>query len=69
MPPTDGPTTQKMRRHDAAVDALAALRDSVAGVSVEEEMTRLSQFAHASEAAARVVGVVDELLQSLLRSL
>ncbi|RMH40725.1 MAG: flagellar hook-associated protein FlgK [Deltaproteobacteria bacterium] len=53
----------------ARLDALAALRDSVAGVSLEEEMTRLSQFARASEAAARVVGTVDDLLATLIDTL
>jgi flagellar hook-associated protein 1 FlgK len=50
-------------------DALVALRDSVSGVSIEEEMTRLSQFQHGAEAATRFVATVDELLDHLIRTL
>lgn len=47
-------------------DSIAALRDSVMGVSVEEELTRLQAFQRASEASARVLSTVDGLLGTLI---
>ena len=43
-------------------DVLSAARDSLSGVSAEEEMSRLSQFQRASEAAANFLQTVDDLL-------
>lgn len=41
-------------------------REQVAGVSLDEEMVNLIKYQHAYQASARLVGVVDELLQTLL---
>jgi len=50
-------------------DVLAAARDSVSGVSTQEEMTRLSAFQHASEAATQFVSTVNQLLTDLIQKL
>jgi flagellar hook-associated protein 1 FlgK len=50
-------------------DSLASLRDTVSGVSVEEELTRLQTFQRASEASARVLQTVDGLLGTLIEAL
>lgn len=50
-------------------DSLASLRDSVSGVSVEEELTRLQAFQRASEASARVISTVDSLIGTLIETL
>lgn len=50
-------------------DMLASLRDSVSGVSLEEELARLAQFQHAAEASAKFVSVVDDLMSSLTNQL
>lgn len=50
-------------------EMLAGLRDSVSGVSIEEELAKLSQFQHATEASARFVSVVDEMMSSLINTL
>lgn len=44
------------------VDQLHSRRDSFSGVSLDEELTNLLKFQHAFQAAARVVTVVDEML-------
>ena len=63
-----------VRFSQAAVDASTTLanqadiqRSSISGVSVDEEMVRLIQFQAAYQAAARVISVADEMIQTLLR--
>ncbi len=50
-------------------DSLASLRDTVSGVSVEEELTRLQSYQRASDASARVLQTVDGLLGTLIEAL
>ena len=50
----------------AKSDTLASIRDSVSGVSQEEELARLAQFQHAHEAAAKFVSVVNDMLSNLM---
>ncbi len=45
---------------------LDTLRDSVAGVSLDEEMTSLIKFQRAFEAAAQLISVVDSMLDTLV---
>ena len=42
-------------------------RTSVAGVSIDEELTHLMQYQQAYGAAAKIVSIVDEMMQSLLQ--
>jgi flagellar hook-associated protein 1 FlgK len=41
-------------------------RDSVSGVSLDEEMTNLMRYQKAFEASARVITTVDEMLETVL---
>lgn len=50
-------------------ESLASIRDSVSGVSVEEELSRLSQFQRASEATTRFMSTVDGMLGYLIERL
>ncbi len=45
---------------------LEAIRDSTSGVSLDEEMANLMKFQHAYTAAAKLITVADEMLQTLL---
>jgi flagellar hook-associated protein 1 len=47
---------------------LANQRDSVSGVSLDEEMTNLMKFQKAYEASARLITVVGEMLDALLNA-
>ncbi len=47
-------------------DHLEGLRSSVQGVSIDEEVTNLNQAQHAYNAAARVISVIDEMLDTLI---
>ena len=39
----------------------------MAGVSIDEELTHLMQYQQAYGAAAKIVSIVDEMMQSLLQ--
>ena len=41
-------------------------RDSVSGVSIDEEMTDMVKYQKAFEASARLVTTVDEMLDTIL---
>ncbi|MCC6903413.1 MAG: flagellar hook-associated protein FlgK [Polyangiaceae bacterium] len=43
-----------------------SLRESLSGVSLDEEMVSLTKYQHAYDAAAKVLATVDELLRELL---
>jgi len=63
---------QAQGAHDlelARNDALASLRDSLSGVSLEEEMMRLSQMQRSAEAASTFISTVDEMLTNLIATL
>jgi flagellar hook-associated protein 1 FlgK len=47
-------------------DQLAAMREGVSGVSLDEELTNLLSFQRSFEASARMITVADELMQTIL---
>lgn len=58
---------QQMAEFQADVENhLNALRESVAGVNLDEEMTNMVMYQHAYAAAARVVNAMDEALDVLI---
>lgn len=64
---TDAQSAQDL--HTARGDMLAASRDALSGVSIEEEMLRLSEFQRAAEAASTFVSTVDQMLANLISTL
>ena len=48
------------------VDQLKRQRQQVSGVSLDEETTHLIQYQHAYQAAARVISIVDGMLDTLI---
>ena len=54
---------------DLQSENLADLRDSLSGVSIEDELAHLSEFQRASEATTRFIATVDELLATMIREL
>jgi flagellar hook-associated protein 1 FlgK len=48
------------------VNELNALRDSISAVSLDEEMTNLIKYQHAYQAAAKLITISDEMLDTLI---
>jgi flagellar hook-associated protein 1 FlgK len=48
------------------VNELNTLRDSISAVSLDEEMTNLIKFQHAYQAAAKLITISDEMLDTLI---
>jgi flagellar hook-associated protein 1 FlgK len=57
---------QAVETQSAIKDQIAAMREAVSGVSLDEEMVALTKYQRAYEAAGRVLSTVDELLQDLI---
>ena len=57
---------QAVETNTAITDAIQNQRQQVSGVSVDEEMIQLTQAQRAYQAAARVVTIVDDLLNTLI---
>ena len=53
-------------RDGLVAEHLAGLRDSLAGVDTQEELTNLARFEHASTAMAKFVSTIDGMLGSLI---
>lgn len=51
---------------DSMVEQLTTRRDSETGVSLDEEMTNMIKFQHAYTAAAKLLKVADEMLETLI---
>jgi len=50
----------------AMANKLEGIRDSISAVSLDEEMTNLIKFQTAFQAAAKLISVSDEMLNTLL---
>ena len=66
-----GASTLQARNSRHLAESVSAqvmnLREQISGVSIDEEMVNLIKFQHAYSAAAKMITVVDEMLQTLLQ--
>jgi flagellar hook-associated protein 1 FlgK len=54
---------------DSLLSSLEQSRDSVSGVSLDEEFANLIQFQHSYNANAKIISTVDELLDVVINGL
>lgn len=59
---------RKLQNASSLVDTLRNRRDSVSGVSMDEEMANLIKYQHAYSAAARSLNAIDDMLNKLINS-
>ncbi|MFH2047329.1 MAG: flagellar hook-associated protein FlgK [Pseudomonadota bacterium] len=52
--------------NEVMFDNLNNIRDSISAVSLDEEMTNLIKYQHAYSAAAKLISIADEMLNTLL---
>lgn len=52
--------------NEVMVNKLEGVRDSISAVNLDEEMTNMIKFQHAYTAAAKLIGIADEMLTALL---
>ncbi|ACV61587.1 flagellar hook-associated protein FlgK [Desulfofarcimen acetoxidans DSM 771] len=57
---------QLLETYEAIGDQLFAQRESVSGVSIEEEMTNLLQYQYGYQAASKIITTIDQMLETLL---
>jgi len=58
--------TSSYTQQDAMISYLENYRESISGVSLDEEMINMLQFEAAYESAAKLISKIDEMLQTLL---
>jgi len=56
----------QLEQKENLIGQLEMRREAVSGVSLDEEMTDLIKFQHAFEASARLIGIADEMLTTIL---
>ncbi|MGB9592262.1 MAG: flagellar basal body rod C-terminal domain-containing protein, partial [Candidatus Kryptoniota bacterium] len=55
-----------MNMFQVASNQMNAFRQSISGVSIDEELANMIQYQHSFEAAAKVVSTVDQMYQSII---
>jgi flagellar hook-associated protein 1 FlgK len=58
--------TSSYKHQDSMVSYLENYRESISGVSLDEEMINMLQFETAYEAAAKLINTVDKMLETLM---
>ncbi|MBF0214078.1 MAG: flagellar hook-associated protein FlgK [Magnetococcales bacterium] len=57
---------ESLTAQQSAQSFLSDMRESISGVSLEEELTDLIRFQRAFQASSKMVGVADELMQTII---
>lgn len=63
-----GNAVNRYEYNQVIVQQITTRRDSVAGVSLDEEMTNMIKFQQAFSAAARLITLTDEMLETVLNT-
>ena len=54
---------------NTVMNDLRALRDSISGVNIDEELADIIKFQHGYNAAAKFVSVIDEMIDTVINRL
>ena len=54
------------KKQDIVVDYLESLRQSISGVNLDEEMAQMVMYQHGYNASARIVSMMDQLLDTII---
>jgi flagellar hook-associated protein 1 FlgK len=57
---------ENLEVEEVTIEDLQTRRLEISGVSLDEEVTNMIQFQRAFEASARMISVVDEMLQTVI---
>jgi len=60
---------RKVDNIQALVDQVKSQRESIMGVSLDEESAHMIQYQHAYEACAKVISIMDEMLDTLINGM
>jgi len=58
--------SSRLSHQESMIRQLEMRRESVSGVSLDEEMADLVRFQHAYEASARLISIADEMLETVI---
>ncbi|WP_058485994.1 flagellar hook-associated protein FlgK [Defluviitalea phaphyphila] len=58
--------SQKVEEKEIVVNSIDNSRSSISGVSTDEEMTNLMKYQHAYNASARMVSIIDSMLDTVI---
>lgn len=64
-----GEARTQAHAHEVSLNQRKVQREAVAGVSLDEEMVNMMKFQHGYNAAARILTVMDEMLESIINRL
>lgn len=64
-----GEAKRIVKNQDSLLASFTETRESVSGVSIDEEMANLIQYQHAYQANAKIISTVDELLDVVINGL
>ncbi|MGC8765474.1 MAG: flagellar hook-associated protein FlgK [Brevinematia bacterium] len=56
-----------MDKNKAVVDSLENLRKQISGVNVDEELSKMIMYQHGYNASARIITVIDRMIETLIR--
>lgn len=65
----EGEAKRMVKNQDALLSSFQQTKESVSGVSIDEEMANLIQYQHAYQANAKVISTVNELLDVVINGL
>lgn len=62
-------SSERLANQEAVKQQIEELRESAAGVSLDEELARMLQFQYGFQASARVVAAIDDMLDRIINRL